>query len=58
MNQAMIGGIAGAGLARGVKTIDLKAIKEIIISWFLTPVVGGIVAFALCSLLSWVLGVE
>ena len=58
MNQAMIGGIAGAGLARGIKAIDLKAIKEIVISWFLTPVVGGIVSFALCSLLSWGLGVE
>ncbi|MDI6711494.1 MAG: inorganic phosphate transporter [Bacillota bacterium] len=58
MNQAMIGGIAGAGLARGIKAIDLKAIKEIVISWFLTPVVGGIVAFCLYSLLSWLLGVK
>jgi phosphate/sulfate permease len=58
MNQAMIGGIAGAGLARGVKAIDLKAIKEIVISWFLTPVVGGIVAFCLYSLLSWLLQVK
>lgn len=58
MNQAMIGGIAGAGLARGIKAIDLKAIKEIVISWFLTPVIGGIVAFCLYSLLSWLLKVK
>lgn len=56
MNQAMIGGIAGAGLARGIKTIDLKAIKEIVISWFLTPLVGGLVSFLLCWVFSRILG--
>jgi phosphate/sulfate permease len=58
MNQAMIGGIAGAGMARGIKAIDIKAIKEIVISWFLTPVIGGIVAFCLYSLLSLLLGAK
>jgi phosphate/sulfate permease len=58
MNQAMIGGIAGAGLARGIKAIDMKVMKEIVISWFLTPVIGGIVAFCLYSLLSLLLGAK
>jgi phosphate/sulfate permease len=58
MNQAMIGGIAGAGLARGIKAINMKVMKEIVISWFLTPVIGGIVAFCLYSLLSPLLGVK
>jgi phosphate/sulfate permease len=58
MNQAMIGGIAGAGLARGIKAIDMKVMKEIVISWFLTPVIGGIAAFCLYSLLSPLLGAK
>jgi len=58
MNQAMIGGIAGAGLARGIKAIDMKVMKEIVISWFLTPVIGGIVAFCLYSLLSPLFGAK
>lgn len=58
MNQAMIGGMAGAGLARGIKAIDLKAIKEIVISWFLTPLVGGIVSFTLCVIFSRLLGAQ
>jgi phosphate/sulfate permease len=58
MNQAMIGGIAGAGLARGIKAINMKVMKEIVISWFLTPVIGGIVAFCLYSLLSPLLGAK
>lgn len=58
MNQALIGGVGGAGYARGLKTIDLKAMKEIVISWFLTPLVAGIVSFVLYSFFSWILGVQ
>lgn len=58
MNQALIGGVAGAGGARGLKTIDLKAMKEIVISWFLTPVVAGIVSFVLYHIFSFVLKVH
>jgi phosphate/sulfate permease len=55
MNQALIGGVAGAGGARGLKTIDLKAMKEIVISWFLTPVIAGIVSFVLYTTFSFFL---
>jgi len=58
MNQALIGGVAGAGGARGIKTLDLKAMKEIVFSWFFTPVVAGIVSFILYFLLSHILGVK
>jgi PiT family inorganic phosphate transporter len=58
MNQAMIGGIAGAGLCRGIKAINMKTMKEIVVSWFLTPLIGAIVAFVLYSLLSPLLGVK
>jgi phosphate/sulfate permease len=53
MNQALIGGVGGAGAARGLKTVDMAAMKEIIISWFLTPIVAGIVSFILYSVLSY-----
>jgi phosphate/sulfate permease len=58
MNQALIGGVAGAGGARGLKTIDLKAMREIVISWFLTPVVAGIVSFVLYKIFSFVFKVH
>ncbi len=58
MNQALIGGVAGAGGARGLKTIDLKAMKEIVVSWFLTPVVAGIVSFALYHIFSLILKIH
>lgn len=58
MNQALIGGVAGAGGARGIQTLNRKALGEIVLSWFLTPVLAGIVAFLLYNLLSLVLKVH
>lgn len=55
MNQALIGGVAGAGTARGLKTIDLKAMKEIVISWFFTPIVACLVSFVLYKLFACIL---
>ncbi len=52
MNQALIGGVAGAGGARGLKTVDLKAMREIVVSWLLTPIVAGVVSYGLYSVLS------
>lgn len=58
MNQALIGGVAGAGGARGLKTLDLKAMKEIVISWFFTPILAGLVSFVMYFILSHILGVK
>ena len=58
MNQAQIGGVAGAGYVRGLQTIDMAAMKEIVLSWFLTPIVAGIVSFALYTIFSFVLKIH
>jgi phosphate/sulfate permease len=58
MNQALIGGVAGAGGARGLKALNTKALAEIVFSWFFTPVLAGVVSFSLYVLLSRVLGVH
>jgi len=58
MNQALIGGVAGAGGARGLKTLNRKALGEIVFSWFFTPLVAGIVSFLLYKLMSMLLQVH
>lgn len=58
MNQALIGGVAGAGGARGLKTLNRRALGEIVLSWFLTPVVAGVVSFFFYKLLSFALHVR
>jgi phosphate/sulfate permease len=45
MNQALIGGVAGAGGAKGLKTLNRKALTEIVYSWFFTPMLAGFVSF-------------
>lgn len=58
MNQALIGGVFGAGSARGMRTLNRKALMEIVFSWFFTPFLAGIVSFLLYKLMSTLLGVH
>jgi phosphate/sulfate permease len=58
MNQALIGGVAGAAGARGLKTLNRRALAEIVFSWFFTPVLAGVVSFLTYELLSLALGVH
>lgn len=55
MNQALVGAMMGAGLARGTGTIDGKAIANIVKGWLIAPVSGIVIAFCLSKLLGvWV----
>lgn len=58
MNQALLGGMAGATAARGREPMSWKAVKEIVFSWFFTPVLAGVVSFLLYTALSWLLRVH
>ncbi len=50
MNQALVGAMTGAGLARGTGTIEWKAISNIVKGWMIAPVSGIVLAFALAKL--------
>jgi len=58
MNQALIGGIAGASHARGRATLNRRALAEIVFSWVFTPILGGVASFLLYLALSRLLGVR
>jgi phosphate/sulfate permease len=58
INQALIGGVAGASGARGLKTLNRKAMGEIVLSWFFTPLLAGVVSFVLYLSLSSLLSVR
>lgn len=55
MNQALLGGMAGASGARGREPISWRGVKEIAFSWVFTPVLAGIVSYGLYAILSWAL---
>lgn len=46
MNQALIGAMAGTGLARGRQTIQMKTIFGILRGWLIGPIAGFLLTYA------------
>lgn len=46
-SQAVIGGVLGIGLVRGSNTVSGQTLKNILLAWFLTPVVSCFIALAI-----------
>jgi inorganic phosphate transporter, PiT family len=49
MNQALVGGMAGAGLARGERTIHWPVLRGILVGWAVGPVSGLLAGAAAIS---------
>lgn len=50
MNQALVGAMMGAGIARGTGTIEWKAIQNIVKGWIIAPISGILLAFLFAKL--------
>ena len=46
-SQVVVGAVIGVGLVKGVRTVSRRRVLSIIIGWFATPTVAGLLAFAL-----------
>ena len=46
-SQAIVGGVLGIGFVKGVKTINLKTLLNIVIGWLTTPLIAMIVSMAM-----------
>ncbi len=46
-SHSIVGAIFGVGLVKGIKVVNLKIMREIIICWLATPFVSGIISFVL-----------
>jgi len=44
-SHSIVGAIFGVGLVKGMKVVNLKIMREIIICWLATPFVSGLVSF-------------
>ncbi len=51
MNQALVGGMLGVGLARDQTTVDRKVVRGILVGWAVGPASGIGLAFAVALLL-------
>jgi PiT family inorganic phosphate transporter len=46
-SQAIVGGVAGVGLVKGVRTLSKRTLMEIVIGWISTPLSAGIISYVL-----------
>ncbi len=44
-SHSIVGAIFGVGLVRGVRVVNLRIMREIIICWLATPFISGIISF-------------
>lgn len=54
-STAIVGGVAGVGVVKGVATINKEQVFKIVRSWVSTPLLGGVFAVIMFKLLLWIL---
>ena len=50
-SHSIVGAIFGVGLVRGVKVVNIRIMKEIIVCWLATPFITGIITFSILKMI-------
>jgi len=50
-SHSIIGAVVGVGLIEGIKTLNKKIIKDIVLAWLATPLVSGLLAFFILKII-------
>lgn len=53
-SQAVVGGVLGIGLVKGVRTVNRRVLRNILLAWISTPAVAFSVTYAACYAGHWV----
>ena len=51
-SHSIVGAIFGVGLVRGVRVVNIRIMKEIVVCWLATPFISGVIAFILLKLIT------
>jgi len=43
--HSIVGAVWGAGIVQGIKTMNLKLVREIVLTWAITPLISGIITY-------------
>ncbi len=54
-SHAIVGGIAGVGLVKGIASVNKKQIRIILQGWFLTPLMSALVAVIIFFVLNMII---
>lgn len=44
-SHSLVGAVIGVGIARGIRAVNKKVIKDMVIAWSLTPFLSGLISF-------------
>ncbi|MDD3725664.1 MAG: inorganic phosphate transporter [Candidatus Ratteibacteria bacterium] len=50
-SHAIVGAVWGAGLVQGIKTVNLKLGRDIVVTWAVTPFISGIITYITLGIL-------
>jgi PiT family inorganic phosphate transporter len=51
-SQAIVGGVAGIGLVKSIRTLSRRTLAEIVIGWISTPLSAGVISYVLVKIFS------
>ncbi|HET8551060.1 MAG TPA: anion permease [Gammaproteobacteria bacterium] len=54
--QTLVGAVLGVGMARGIAAIDLRVVRGILLSWFVTVPAGALLSMLIFYLIKLILG--
>ena len=46
-SHSIVGAVWGVGIVQGIRTMNLKLAREIVLTWALTPLISGIITYAI-----------
>lgn len=52
-SHSIVGAILGVGLVRGVRLLNLRIMREIVVCWLATPFISGVISFVLLKIAIW-----
>lgn len=51
-SHSIVGAIFGVGLVRGVRVLNIRIMREIMVCWILTPFISGVVSFCVLKIIT------
>ena len=54
-SHSIVGAVVGVGLIKGIKVINKKLIKDIVLAWSLTPLASGVISYISVKLIWFVI---
>jgi PiT family inorganic phosphate transporter len=49
-SQAIVGGVTGVGLVKGLRTVRKKTLVGIVVGWVSTPLLCGVISYLMMKL--------